>query len=83
LPPWEISIFCIRRIESLARKINARSLKMRDKLIRRVIELSVEVDNDNLEFVNWDLLSNNEILDMFKRLIMVDTIMKAQNVEDN
>ena len=56
---------------------------MRDKLIKRVIELSVEVDNDNLEFVNWDLLSNNEILDMFKRLIMVDTIMKAQNVEDN
>lgn len=51
---------------------------MRDKLIVRITELSKEVDDDNLEYVNWNLLSNNELLDMFKRLISVQTIMKAQ-----
>lgn len=51
---------------------------MRDKLIVRITELSKEVDDDNLEYVNWNLISNNELLDMFKRLISVQTIMKAQ-----
>ena len=52
---------------------------MRDKLIRRIVELSKEVDNDNLEFTNWNLHSNNELLDMFKRLIEVKVVMEHQN----
>lgn len=51
---------------------------MRDKLIRRIVELSKEVDDDDLEYVNWNLSSNDDLLNMFKRLISVQTIMKAQ-----
>lgn len=54
---------------------------MRDKLIRRIIELSKEVDDDNLEYMNWNLESNDSLLEMFKRLISVQTIMKAREYE--
>lgn len=54
---------------------------MRDKLIRRIVELSKEVDDDDLEYVNWNLSSNDDLLNMFKRLISVQTIMKAQEYE--
>lgn len=55
---------------------------MRDKLIRRIIELSKEVDDDDLEYVNWNLHSNDELLEMFRRLISVQTVMKARDYDE-
>jgi hypothetical protein len=37
------------------------------------------VDDDSMEYVNWNLHSNNELLEMFKRLIEVKVIMDHQN----
>lgn len=52
---------------------------MREKLIKRIVELSKEVDDDDMEYVNWNLHSNNELLEMFKRLVEVKVIMEHQD----
>lgn len=79
---WGISIYSIPRIESHDKNLNGQLLKMRDKLIRRIIELSKEVDDDDLEYVNWNLHSNDELLEMFRRLISVQTVMKARDYDE-
>ena len=78
---WVRGICFILRIESQNKNLNDQFLKMRDKLIRRVIELSKEVDDDDLEYVNWNLHSNDDLLEMFRRLISVQTVMKAREYD--
>lgn len=78
---WVRGICFIPRTESLNKNLNDQFSNMRDKLIRRIVELSKEVDDDNLEYMNWNLESNDSLLEMFKRLISVQTIMKAREYE--
>lgn len=49
---------------------------MRDKLIKKIILLSKDVDDDNLEYMNWNLYSNDDLLDMFKRLISIQVMLE-------
>jgi hypothetical protein len=76
-----IGTFFTPKTESPNKNLNDQFSNMRDKLIRRIIELSKEVDDDNLEYVNWNLSSNDDLLAMFRRLISVQTIMEAQEYE--
>lgn len=45
---------------------------MRDSLIKKTIEVSYAVDQDMLEFVNWNTKSNDEILEMYVELRIAD-----------
>lgn len=45
---------------------------MRQKLIEKTIDISFAVDQDKLEFTNWDTLSNDQILEMYIDLRIVD-----------
>ena len=41
---------------------------MRNMLIKEIKSLSEEVDDDDLEWFQWDRYSNKELLEMFKDL---------------
>lgn len=56
---------------------------MRDKLIKKITLLSKQIDNDDLEYINWNLFSNDDLLDMFKRLIAIQVIMERSNNDEN
>lgn len=43
---------------------------MRNNLIETVVELSKELNDDGLEWMNFNSLSNREILSMYKELVI-------------
>lgn len=45
---------------------------MRDKLIKKIVDLSVKVDNDDLEWFEFNKYSNDELLEMYRELVIVE-----------
>jgi len=43
---------------------------MRNNLIETVVELSKDLNDDGLEWMNFNSLSNREILEMYRELII-------------
>lgn len=56
---------------------------MREKLIQRIKDVSVEVDDDDLDWVNWNEYSNDRLLDMLEQLAecRAHINMRAQDKE--
>ena len=43
---------------------------MRSMLIEEIKSLSMEVDNDDLEWFPWEKYSNRQLLEMFAELVL-------------